>query len=98
MGDARPCSTLAHQKQEDIRRHASLFTGLVSGAEGVGSESARKILKEGGTEKMRRYSAFKRFAGNGLFMVGRLPSEEQCSEELHMLQVLKAFAVFGVGS
>ena len=46
---------------------SSLFTGSCPFAHVGSSESARKILKEGGTEKMPAYSAFKRFAGNGLF-------------------------------
>ena len=71
---------------------SSLFTGSCPFAHVGSSESARKILKEGGTEKMPAYSAFKRFAGNGLFTCA---TEEEWHEK--RMEVLKAFGRVGVG-
>ena len=71
---------------------SSLFTGSCPFAHVGSSESARKILKEGGTEKMPAYSAFKRFAGNGLFTCA---NEEEWHEK--RAEVLKAFGRVGVG-
>ena len=71
---------------------SSLFTGSCPFAHVGSSESARKILKEGGTEKMPAYSAFKRFAGNGLFTCA---TEEEWHEK--RAEVLKAFGRVGVG-
>ena len=71
---------------------SSLVTGSCPFAHVGSSEAARKILKEGGTEKMPAYSAFKRFAGNGLFTCSN-------AEEWHnkRVEVLKAFGRVGVG-
>ena len=84
------CAT-RHQKRI-FGATSSLVTGSCPFAHVGSSEAARKILKEGGTEKMPAYSAFKRFAGNGLFTCSN-------AEEWHnkRVEVLKAFGRVGVG-
>jgi len=71
---------------------SSLVTGSCPFAHVGSSDAARKILKEGGTEKMPAYSAFKRFAGNGLFTCAN--AEEWRRKRV---EVLKAFGRVGVG-
>ena len=84
------CAT-RHQKRI-FGATSSLVTGSCPFAHVGSSEAARQILKEGGTEKMPAYSAFKRFAGNGLFTCSN-------AEEWHnkRVEVLKAFGRVGVG-
>ena len=71
---------------------SSLVTGSCPFAHVGSSDAARKILREGGTEKMPAYSAFKRFAGNGLFTCAN--AEEWRRKRV---EVLKAFGRVGVG-
>ena len=71
---------------------SSLVTGSCPFAHVGASDAARKILREGGTEKMPAYSAFKRFAGNGLFTC--VNAEEWRRKRV---EVLKAFGRVGVG-
>lgn len=71
---------------------SSLVTGSCPFAHVGASDAARKILREGGTEKMPAYSAFKRFAGNGLFTCAN--AEEWRRKRV---EVLKAFGRVGVG-